>query len=150
MPAGQFPWRSFWLHKIWLLQACPLLEGLFGVYAGTIPQTVYYVALCVCHLSAPCLLFVFFLSARCSLYIRSLSAFVWVYGLVLAEFFSSVFAAWALLLCLATFSGQCSCLLRVRRAFASSLLFSPSVRALCLCIVCVSFVLCLSVSGSLY
>ena len=37
---------------------------------------ICHVALCVRHVSAPCLLF-----ARCSLFIRSLSAFVWVYGL---------------------------------------------------------------------
>ena len=36
-------------------------------------------------MSAPCLLFVFSLSVRYLLFIRSLSAFVWVYGLALAE-----------------------------------------------------------------
>ena len=30
MPAGQFPWRSFWLRKFWPLQAHPMLEKLFG------------------------------------------------------------------------------------------------------------------------
>ena len=42
-------------------------------------------ALCVRHVSAPCLLFVLSLSACCSLCIRSLSTFVRVYALALAE-----------------------------------------------------------------
>ena len=46
-------------------------------------------ALCVRHVSAPCLFFVLFLSACCSLCIRSLSAFVEVYLLGLAEVLSA-------------------------------------------------------------
>ena len=45
---------------------------------------ISHVALCVCHVSAPCLFFVFWLSARCSLFIRSLLVFGQVYGLALA------------------------------------------------------------------
>ena len=71
---------------------------------------VCHIALCVRHVSA------------CLLLIRSLSAFVWVYGLALAEpLSSSVFALWSLRLCLflavplpavrlVTFSRQRSCL----------------------------------------
>ena len=41
MPAGQLPWHSLWLANT-ALQAHPMLEKLFGVYAGIIaPQTVY-------------------------------------------------------------------------------------------------------------
>ena len=36
MAAGQFLWHSFWLRKFWPLQAHPMLEKLFGVYAGII------------------------------------------------------------------------------------------------------------------
>ena len=45
---------------------------------------VSHVALCVRHVSTPCLFFVLPLSARCSLFIRSLSVFGRVYGLALA------------------------------------------------------------------
>ena len=34
---GQFPWHSFWLHKLRVLQARLMLEKLFGVYAGIFP-----------------------------------------------------------------------------------------------------------------
>ena len=47
-------------------------------------RCVSYVALCVRHLSAPCLFFVLSLSARFSLFIRSFSLFALVYGLALA------------------------------------------------------------------
>ena len=56
---------------------CPLVSAL-----AVLPNLV---SAMLPSVSAMCPLLVFSLSARCLLFIRSLSAFVWVYGLALAE-----------------------------------------------------------------
>ena len=99
---------------------CPPCVG----FGRASKRCVSHVALCVRHLSAPCLFFALSLPARFSLFIRCLSVFGWVYGLALAgplsvlrplfgfcAFVCPVFVAGPLpAVRLVTFSRQCSCL----------------------------------------